>query len=206
MPLGPGNEHLPERVLRMFEREIERRLERRAQVPHGRVAVLTRAVQVEAALLDPDLPREERKRLRAELQELRQDAEDLKREEERLSENIETAKREFRAAVAAEGHVVLPRLVGEMDAIVDLAGTVPMEDWARAHVGAAALISALAQRWLNSMGESTNTTKGVGGFPLYARIPMWSRPSEARAEDLIAWTVKSVRYRQRLVQTAGGVN
>ena len=115
MPLGPGSEHLSERLHRMFEREVERRQERSAQLPHERATVLTRAVEVEAALSEPDVSREERKRLRAELQELRQDADDLKREQERLSDDIENARRQWRAAVAVEGAEALTRLTAEMD-------------------------------------------------------------------------------------------
>jgi predicted RNase H-like nuclease (RuvC/YqgF family) len=199
MPLGPGSEHLSERLHRMFEREVERRQERSAQLPHERATVLTRAVEVEAALSEPDVSREERKRLRAELQELRQDADDLKREQERLSDDIENARRQWRAAVAVEGAEALTRLTAEMDRLVDTMLDLPKTTW-REHLDAARLVSALAQRWLNAMGETTYTTKIVDGFPLYARVPMWDRPSRATVGDLIIWVDKSARAQARLAE------
>jgi hypothetical protein len=198
MPLGPGNEHLPEKLHRTWEREIERRQARRAQVPQERATVVIRRVEIEAGLAGPGLSRGERTRLHAELRELREDAEDLRREQERLDQDIEGATRDWRAAVAAEAAEVLKRLCTEMDNLVDTSATMPLEAWAAAHLTEVQLISALTARWLNSMGESTNTTKVVGGLPLYARIPMWSRPSQATVADLITWVVRCSRYQQRL--------
>jgi hypothetical protein len=161
--------------------------------------VLTRAVEIEARLAgDEDLPREERKKLRVELGELREDAEDLRREGARLEDDLEKAQRAFRAALEVEGTAALERLCAEMDKIVDALLDTPLSKWA-GRLAEARLISALASRWLSSMGRTIYADTFVNGaFPLAARVPLWDRPSQATVGDLRAWVTKSQRAQARL--------